>query len=332
MKPKIITYIFFICLLWSQAHGASPDIEYRSFTGRVNSMLIDGELESLNSLAEKIRTNKTRFKDGRWKLTAFYEGMHPISSRSPDSVWNVHEAMLKRWCDQRDNISPTPYVALASFYEARAWKHRGAGYSNTVTKAGWKGWYENLSLARKILIESASVGKMCPHWYNVMQKIALGESWNEEKYEKLFKDAISNEPTYYFYYFSKANFYQSRWYGNKEKLMKFVDESVAATYEEEGYTLYARIYWSAEREFGRHMFHPGNVDWSKMKAGFNFINNKYPDSIWNLNAYAHFACRAGDKEATADALEKIAHEVNLGAWASKREYEHCKDWALRERP
>lgn len=319
-----------MCLLTFQAHGSSPDVEYRAFTKKVNSLLVRGEFETLESLAKTIRSDKTRFKDGRWKLTAFYEGTHPILRNSPNSTWNMHETLIKKWLDENQEISPTPYVALASFYMARAWKQRGTGYANTVSDAGWKAWYQNLNLAESTLNDSAAISKTCPHWYNVMQEIALGEGWNEERYEKLFKEAVSKELTYYFYYFSKANFYQSRWYGDKRKLKKFVDEAVEATYEEEGYTLYARIYWSAAREFGKYMFHPGNVDWSKMKAGFEFINNTYPDSIWNQNAYARFACRAGDKEATAKAMKIISNDVNLGAWGSRKEYEDCKCWALSE--
>ena len=147
-----------------------------------------------------------------------------------------------------------------------------------------------------------------------MQQVALGENWQEAEYEALFQEAVKQEPSYYFYYFSKANFYQSRWYGNKQKLMEFVDESVAATFATEGYTLYSRIYWSAQREFGNSLFQPGNVDWTKMKQGFEFINEKYPDSMWNQNAFAYFSCLAQDKVSTAKALKKIVGNINLGAW------------------
>lgn len=328
--PKSIEILTTIvaCLLSFQAIAMSPDVEYRSFATEVNSLLIKGEFNSLEILADKIRTDNARFKDGRWKLTAFYEGMHPISNRTPNSKWQSHEALIKKWLNQNSNSSPTPYVALASFYTARAWRDRGEGTASTVTDEGWKGWSKNLTLAKGVLNDSASISKQCPHWFNVMQNVALGEGWDETQYEELFQEAVSKEPAYYFYYFSKANFYQTRWHGSKEKLMEFVNDSVKSTYDVEGYTLYARIYWSAEREFGRLMFQPGNVDWSKMKAGFEFINTKYPESKWNQNAFAHFACRAGDKEATAQALKKVSADINLGAWWSYKEYEYCKDWAL----
>lgn len=80
------------------------------------------------------------------------------------------------------------------------------------------------------------------------------------------------------------------------------------------------------------MFQPGNVEWSKMKAGFEFINDKYPNSAWNQNAYAHFACLARDKKATAEALRKVSDKINLGAWWSKQEFEYCNDWAFDTSP
>lgn len=331
-KSAELIIIIFACSLSYKAIAMSPDIEYRNFSNEVNSLLIKGEFDSLDSLADRIRINKTRFKDGRWKLTAFYEGMHPFSKIASKSHWDSHENLIKKWLNKSGNISPTPHVASASFYVAKAWRDRGTGFAKTVTDEGWAGWRKNIKLAKKILNDSASISKQCPHWFNVMQSVALGEGWDENQYEELFRESISKEPTYYFYYFAKANFYQTRWHGSKEKLMKFVDESVASSYDLEGYTLYARIYWSAEREFGGYMFQPGNVDWSKMKAGFEFINKEYPESIWNQNAYAHFACRAGDKETTAKALKRVSNDVNLGAWWSSQEYEYCKNWVLDNNP
>lgn len=327
MMKKIQALFFTLIFLPLYAFASSPDIEYQAFARKANLLLSNADYTALDSLASTIRINKTRFQDGRWKLTAFYEGMHPIPEEAPKAVWDLYEYRIKQWIDQDKNI-PTPYIALASFYIAKAWNSRGMGYANSVTDKGWQGWNKNLSLAQKTLNDSAKISQSCPHWYALMQTIALGQGWDENRYEHLFKEAVAKEPTYYFYYFYKANFYQSRWYGDKNKLKKFVNESVKSTFSKEGYTLYARIYWASEREFGNAMFAPGNVDWSKMKAGFEFINKHYPHSIWNQNAYAHFACRAGDKKTTADALRKIGGEVNLGAWSSDEEYEACKRWTM----
>jgi len=327
MKIKIITLWFALMLFPVYTYATSPDIEYQAFARKANLLLSNADFRALDSLANSIRKNKTRFQDGRWKLTAFYEGMHPTPGQAPKAVWDLYEHRINQWIGQNKN-APTPYIALASFYIAKAWNARGIDYAYSVSDEGWKGWFQNLSLAEKTLNDNAAIGKSCPHWYALMQTIALGQGWDEDRYEHLFKEAVAKEPTYYFYYFYKANFYQSRWYGDKNKLKKFVDESVKSTFEKEGYTLYARIYWAAEREFGRTMFAPGNVDWSKMKAGFEFINETYPNSIWNQNAFAHFACLAGDKSTTAKTLKKIGRDVNLGAWSSPQEFKACKTWAL----
>ena len=318
-----------ICsLLFAQranARSFDPDIEYATLSQQVGAQILRGEFDALESISEQQRVQKLRFADGRWKLTAFYEGMHPDDA--PASTWSLYESQLKRWVQRSGARSPTPHVALASFYVSRAWRERGTGYAREVTPEGQEAFRENLDMAQNELTQSAVVSKRCPHWFNVMQEVALGQGWSTQKYDALFKEAVSREPTYYFYYFSKANFYQSRWYGSRAELQSFVDDSVARTYKSEGFTLYTRIYWSAEREFEGAMFAPGNVDWTKMKAGFEFMNERYPNSNWNMNAFAHFACLARDKTTTSRALKAIGEQIAYGAWKSADEIEHCKRWA-----
>jgi hypothetical protein len=307
----------------------SPDVEYQQFARETNEVFVNGNFKKLEILAAELRSKKTRFLDGRWKLTAFYEAMHPLNENSTNEIWDDYEKKLKKWVSDSGNV-PTPHVALASYYVYRAWMNRGTGYANTVTDSGRKKWQEYLALAKGELNGNTMIGQKCPHWYSIMQDVATGEGWLEDDFEKLYEQAVKKEPTYYSYYFSKANFYQSRWYGSKDKLMKFVGEAVKKTFNKEGNTLYARIYWSAEREFGQEMFLPGNVDWKKMKSGFDYINKHYPKSMWNQNAYAHFACRARDKKSTAEALKKISNNLNLGAWKSEQEFNECQIWALEK--
>lgn len=327
---------FLYCLLivlYSSALFAmnlSPDVEYQQFAKETNEIFVNGDFKKLENLAADLRSKKTRFLDGRWKLTAFYEAMHPLNENSTIYSWDDYEKKLKKWVSDSGQHSPTPHIALSSYYVFRAWMNRGTGYSDTVSEYGRKKWQEYLALAKDMLNSNIKISQKCPHWYSVMQDVATGESWPEVDFENIYEQGVKKEPTYYSYYFAKANFYQSRWYGSKEKLISFVDEAVKRTFNKEGNTLYARIYWSAEREFGQEMFLPGNVDWKKMKSGFVYINKHYPKSFWNQNAYAHFACRARDKKATAEALKKISENVNLGVWSSEQEFNECQNWAFNK--
>jgi hypothetical protein len=308
------------------ASSLDPDIEYANLSREVESRLLNGEFAALDSMAEQQRNQKSRFADGRWKLTAFYDGMHPDDD-DKESLWPTYERQLKRWVESAGARSPTPHVALASFYVSRGWHARGTGYAEEVSPEGWQAFRKDLALARSVLTDSAPISKRCPQWFEEMQGVALGQGWTTSDYEALFEEAVSREPTYYFYYFEKASFYQSRWYGNRAMLKAFVDDAVARTYKSEGLTLYARIYWSSEREFGSQMFAPGNVDWTKMKAGFEFMETRYPESNWNRNAFAHFACLARDKTTTKRTLDLIGEHIAYGAWNSSQEVEYCQRWS-----
>ena len=57
-----------------------------------------------------------------------------------------------------------------------------------------------------------------------------------------------------------------------------------------------------------------------MKAGFDDWVRHYPDSKWNLNNYARFACDAGDKEIFLTLRKQLASEkaIDRAAWDKTR--------------
>ena len=135
-----------------------------------------------------------------------------------------------------------------------------------------------------------------PHWYFAMGTVALAQGWDDEQFNELYARAVAVAPTYYPVHFLGATFYQPRWGGSGAALTEFVNGAVIASKNEEGMALYARIFWSQADMFGRELFAPGNADWVLMRQEFEDISSAFPQSQWNLNAFAYFACQAGDWE------------------------------------
>jgi len=110
-------------------------------------------------------------------------------------------------------------------------------------------------------------------------------------------------------------------------------ESVAEA--EEGQSMYARIYGSAYgllSKRGTAVFARPDVNWPRIRAGFDDLVQRYPDST-NLNTYARLACiSALDKKTTAQLLQRIAQEVEPQVWQSRSEFMRCQNWSREASP
>ena len=102
--------------------------------------------------------------------------------------------------------SVTARIALAGAYANYAWEARGSDYADTVTKNGWKLFAQPIDKAKEILEEASTLKAKCPHWYVVMQRVALAESWDLARATALLDQAVAFEPDYYYYYRAHAGY------------------------------------------------------------------------------------------------------------------------------
>src|SRR5439155_25916433 len=102
-------------------------------------------------------------------------------------------------------------------------KWPGEGYGNAVTPEGWQGFKKELAIARQIL-DANPTAKVYPEYFSCMQKVALGQSWSKNDYERLFAEATSIEPDYYSFYYNKAVYLLPRWHGRKGEWEAFAEQ------------------------------------------------------------------------------------------------------------
>lgn len=97
-------------------------------------------------------------------------------------------------------------------------------------------------------------------------------------------------------YFARLTYLMPWWGGSWEEIENLALWSVDQTKAEMGNSMYARIYWSVG-QFTQvsNVFKDTKASWPRMKSGFEDLMKRNPNSLWNLNAYARFACDAGDK-------------------------------------
>jgi hypothetical protein len=112
-------------------------------------------------------------------------------------------ALLQEWNSAKPESS-TAQIALAIGLTGYAWAARGDDWAENVSDSSWVLMQQRLSMAKRVLAAARESKPRCPHWYAAMQRIALGEQWDRQDYERLFDEAVAFEPIYYAYYQFKA--------------------------------------------------------------------------------------------------------------------------------
>jgi len=291
---------------------------------QASELLHKRQFKTLDKLAAEFRDKNSLASDGQPRLMGFYSGLakSDANCRTPnhtEAQWEEHKTLLTEWA--RVSAQPTvPRLALAELETSYAWRARGSGYANTVTEEGWVLFRKRLANSRAMLENMPPEARNDPDWYSAMLTVALGQGWKPEQFDQLYRQAVGKYPYYFAYYFTKGQFYSAKWHGSQDEFKDFVNESVKATEQKLGQTMYARLNWSA---YSNTMFQDGQTDWSRMKHGFDKMLADFPDP-WNRNNFAKFACIAGDKKTLREQLELIGDHVASAAWIDISYYHSCR--------
>jgi hypothetical protein len=171
----------------------------------------------LDCMADSLRSNKTRFSGGAWKLHTFYLGVESPEGHATDEDWQDYFRRLERWA-AASPASITARVAFAKSYVNYAWFARGDGDSNTVSGSGWRLFSQRMDKAKQILDEASKLEAKCPEWYVDMMQVAIGQQWDGSRENALLEQAIAFEPAYYTAYRQHAVFISPMWYGQEGEI------------------------------------------------------------------------------------------------------------------
>lgn len=316
------------------AHGAAdnpvqaPAPEYDGPIGRESiANAIWGRWEKrdytwLDQFIERLAESGERAKDGGWLLAAVPDGMPSHDDEDPQ--W---EEMLRRTDEWREKNPQSTAVDIAEaiILKEWAWSARGGGFANTVTPIGWRLFRERLQRAEAVLRRSQPTASKNPLWYQQYLEIALGLGWDEKDFQALYEAAVGRFPEYLPFYFQRVRYLAPRWNGSVEAVDSYITSVVRQTRAKHGQIMYARLYWALTNAQGEDfpLFEESKASWRDMKVGFEQLMKEYPESSWNLNSFASFACRAGDAVTYRRLRAQIGEEPYAMAWPSSLTMEDC---------
>jgi len=288
-------------------------------------MIEQEQFSDLEKLTTELRAKKLGFYSGYSDLSRIYGY---LDDETPDDR-NFQRTVgkLEKWAIAYPE-SPTPRIMLGEVYVSWAWKARGSGYANTVTKEGWQLFGDRLNRARTQLEAADGLTTKDPETYRTMMTVALGQGWSKEEMDTVFKKGVSVEPNYMQLYESKANFLLPRWHGEPGDWETFAAAAADARGGEEGDILYmciARsVSWTERAEF----YDNTSASYDRMKRGFEASLKRHPTYSYDMNSFCYFACIAGDRTTAKDLFQRINGQWEESVWREKDYFDQWQRWAV----
>ena len=309
---------------------AATDLHaYEKYGAHIRAFLDQEKFDEIERLADAVRSDKSRFAGGAWKLHKLYLGLRePANSRkAADDVWERQISHLKKWSLTKPD-SITARVALADAYVAYAWHERGNGFASKVKEESWKPFADRLAMAERVLNDARKLKAKCPHWYLVMQIVAKGQGWDLQRYNQIFEEGAVLEAGYHYLYGEKAQYLLPRWHGEEGDWERFAEETSRRLGGKLGSIMYFVIAtdlacYYKDREF----FTATKISWPRVKQGFADLDQTYGMSLGHLNEFCRIAGQSGEKAYTRALLQRIGDNWDPEAWDNKEYFEHYKAWA-----
>jgi hypothetical protein len=146
---------------------------------------------------------------------------------------SVDSLILRRGADVVDVVERSTIVApwLKHYLSGRrylkeAWKSRGSGWSDTVTREGWRGFAQNLAFARENYTRSWELNPKDPAAAADMIEVAMGES-NKTEMRHWFDRAVAAQFDFEPAYDKLTWGLRPRWFGSHEEMLTFGRECIA---------------------------------------------------------------------------------------------------------
>lgn len=275
----------------------------------------------LDSIAERLRSQRLRFQGGGWELHVFYCVMGTGCLDPTGARWQWRIATLKSW-RRHSPSSPTPRIALADAYEEFAWEARGGGEADSVTPLGWKLFAERVAKARKILDESERLGRNDPGWYDAMLHIAIDQGWHAGKVEEFSNDALLKFPGYFYLVRDVARYFLPQWYGlpgNAAKYVEVASDGIGGPEGKATYFFVAEILLVEEENCDSCK--APVMSWPRIKRGFAAVKRLYGTNNYELNALAFLAVNSGHPRTAHQAFQVIGQRWDHDVWQSRAQFD-----------
>lgn len=293
--------------------------------------LEEEDFAALDLLMEKWNTPKERDQNGDWKLDGYRLVLGEATDRS--ALEGKLQRIL-RW-KKANPKSAGAAIAEARYWAGYAWRVRGCRCKegSDVDPVAMKVFRERMQRAEQALLDAREFATGNPLWYETYLEIAIDSGYSGQFIDNLFAEAIRKHPLFQPLYVAMAG-YWAPWNGSNadwEKVDTLVNLAVSLTSDTDGQDNYAWLYAqiSAQHSMEVDILKDSQVSWPRMRESFKALTKRYP-SADNLNEFAAFACRAGDKNTYLNVIAKIQGRIAPNKWPNNYSVDLCNRRFMQE--
>jgi len=296
------------------------------------------DYEKLESLYQTLVQKHERTPAGTSKLAIYYNQLNAyLPTNANASQKKAVLQMAKSW------TKAAPASVAAHIFLADVLAKTGNG-GNSIVSSPKALRQAAIQANEQAIIHLETIrqeAKDDPEWRRAMvnllseTNLLLETNTVPGEVERVVQQAMSEHIDYPELYFAAAR----QLHFNSDNAASRVDDlardAAKATREAQGQAMYTRVYWDLDQlAYKGKLFEKSNVRWADMKRGFDDMVERYP-AAWNLNAYAYFACQAGDYKTMDQVLGRLGKQLIFTVWANRKgvgaiNYENCL--TRRQRP
>lgn len=303
--------------------------DQQQLTRECRKLLKAKEYDAIDKKINQLCDSRESYPNGRWRVDLLYMEFcdPPGGKKAAAEDWQQLTDAIQEWAKACPN-SANARIALAEAYVGFAWKARGGGFADTVSKEGWNLMEQRLKLAAQALKEAEALKSNNPRRWAVTLLVGLGSHMKKENYQAIVNEALSKEPTYETVLCEQINYLLPRWYGAEGEWEKTIAKAADRLPGSEGDKRYARLIWSATslRVIG-NPFEDANADYARAKRGFQILLKEHPNSLAVLSRYCLVAVLGSDKGEAAELFAKLDGRMTKSVWHSKKYFRKCREWA-----
>ena len=223
--------------------------------------------------------------------------------------------------------SAYPDLLAADVFETFAWKARGHGYATSVSNEQWQFFSQQLEMASAALEDAAGAADRTPLFYSLSLAIGLDRSEGLDHLRIVFDAGEQRFPGDRGLHRAMLRALLPRWGGSFSDIARFIAEVSAAEQRWTPAARYADLYAVyAELEGDESdLFSDASADWTRLARGFEELTTRFPRSAAFWNAYANFACRAGDVARYRALRDRVKAQSVESVWTAKFSQKSCDE-------
>ena len=332
MTPSLVGVLLLAVALRSLA--AAPQIDEvqvrESIKARGQSLLLAGDLQGFETLADQYRMTQERTPAGVWKLWVLYKSINTLGPGGPtDPQWTLLEPQLQNWLDHNPSSTTATIVTAKTYYE-HAWAYRGNGYSRQVGSGRRQSYETFIERAQAVLDAHSDVASVDPEWDTLRIAIAREQGADSSTILDMANRALARQAYYYPIHFATVNALLPQWGGSEELIQEYVQTAVRHSSAKEGTQAYAQIYFNVADKANAPLdeLNLTGAKWPEMKQSLDELVRAYPDPF-NIEMAREMDCFASDKSAYLALGHRVESLPPISWWDAPARRQACDDWAFR---